>query len=457
MTAAAAEGGAELGGGAGPAVAVVMSRFPKHTETFVVNEILGLRRQGLRVEILPLLPRQRGPVQPLARPLVDQARYGPIVGREPLRALARRVAGQPRTLAGIVGRLAADTWRHPTTLVKDLVLLPRVCVLADELDRLGVEHVHAHFLTHGGFAAWALGRLTGRPWSVVAHGSDVHRRQAMMATKVAEASFVAAVSAFNRRVILDVCRRPDLSERVLVVRCGVDLDRLTPRDGALADGPLPDGPLPDGQPFDGAAPLVVCVGTLHEVKGQRYLLAALASLNRRGRRVDAVLAGDGPDRRMLEELARELGVAEQVTFTGSLAHDRVVDLYRRAAVVVTPSVVSSDGRREGIPTVLLEAMACGVPVVASDLTGIPELVEHRVTGLLTPPGDPEAIARAVETLLDDPALAADLVARAAERVRAEYDLAATSARLAGLLTGRPALQPEPVPQPEIQPERASNR
>lgn len=431
----------------GPAVAVVMSRFPKHTETFVVNEILGLRRQGLRVEILPLLPRQRGPVQPLARPLVEQARYGPMVGREPLRALARRVAGQPRTLAGIVGRLAADTWRHPTTLVKDLVLLPRVCVLADELDRLGVEHIHAHFLTHGGFAAWALGRLTGRPWSVVAHGSDVHRRQAMMATKVAEASFVAAVSAFNRRVILDVCRRPDLSERVLVVRCGVDLDRLTPRDG-----PPPDGPLSDG-----AAPLVVCVGTLHEVKGQRHLLAALAALKRRGRRVDAVLAGDGPDRRSLEEVARELGVADQVTFTGSLAHDRVVDLYRRAAVVVTPSVVSSDGRREGIPTVLLEAMACGVPVVASDLTGIPELVEHGVTGLLTPPGDPEAIARAVETLLDDPALSLDLVSRAAERVRAEYDLVATSARLAGLLTGRPAIQPQPMPEPALRSERASSR
>ena len=436
MTAGDVAGG---GDGGEPAVAVVMSRFPKHTETFVVNEILGLRRQGLRVEILPLLPRQRGPIQPLARPLVDQARYGPMMGRQPLRALARRAAGQPRALAGIVGRLAADTWRHPTTLVKDLVLLPRVCVLADELDRLGVEHVHAHFLTHGGFAAWALGRLTGRPWSVVAHGSDVHRRQAMMATKVAEASFVAAVSAFNRRVILDVCGRPDLAERVLVVRCGVDLDRLTPRVGPLSEGPLSDG----------EAPLVVCVGTLHEVKGQRYLLAALASLRRRGRRVDAVLAGDGPDRRSLEELARELGVADQVTFTGSLAHDRVVDLYRRAAVVVTPSVVSSDGRREGIPTVLLEAMACGVPVVASDLTGIPELVEHGVTGLLTPPGDPAAIARAVETLLDDPALAADLVDRAAERVRAEYDLTATSARLVALLRGqllpaRPVRQPRPA-------------
>lgn len=427
MTAAGATGD-------GGAVAVVVSRFPKLTETFVVNEILGLRRQGVRVEILPLLPRQRGPVQPLARPLVDQARYGPMVGREPLRALLRRAAGQPRVLAGIVGRLAADTWRHPTTLVKDLILLPRVCVLADEVGRLDVGHVHAHFLTHGGFAAWALGRLTGRPWSVVAHGSDVHRRQAMMATKVAEASFVAAVSAFNRRVILDVCRRsgtgpgtgPDPvgagpAERVLVARCGVDLDRLTPRNG----------PPPPGDP------VVVCVGTLHEVKGQRHLLAAVASLRRQGRRVNAVLAGDGPDRRSLEELARELDVADRVTFTGPLAHDRVIDLYRRASVLVTPSVVSSDGRREGIPTVLLEAMACGVPVVASDLTGIPELVEPGVTGLLTPPGDHEAIARAIETLLDDPGLAAGLVARAAERVRADYDLAATSARLARLLTAPP--------------------
>lgn len=402
--------------GRDPVVAVVMSRFPKFTETFVVTEILGLSRQGLQIEIFPLLAEQGGPRQPAAEPLVRGARYGAPWGLEAWRTVARTAWRRPRALAGIVGRLMIDTRRHPSMLAKDLILLPRVCAIAEEIEARQVDHVHAHFLTHGGFAAWALHRLTGRPYSVVAHGSDVHRHQAMMRTKVAEAAFVAAVSSFNRDVIIRHCG-PDVADRVQVVRAGIDLDRITPREQE-----------PTGDP------VLLCVGTLHEVKGQRFLLEAAARLSRQGRNVRVVLLGDGPDGDSLKALTDQLGCADRVLFAGAVNHDEVLRWYERSTVVVTPSVPSSDGRREGIPTVLMEAMATGVPVVGSDLTGIPELIEHGVTGLLSPPGDAAALADALASLLDDPDMAARLGRAGRERVAAEFDVVATTRQLARMMT-----------------------
>lgn len=397
-------------------IAVVMSRFPKFTETFVVNEILGLEARGLTVEIFPLLPEQPGPHQPQAEPLVRRAHFGRPWGRTAILALVDLIRTRPACLASIVFRLIADTWRSPSMLLKDLFLIPRICAISSAISELRVSHIHAHFLTHGGFAAWALGRITGLPYSVVAHGSDVHRHQAMMTTKVAEAEFIAAISEFNRSVI---DRRCGGVGRVEVVHCGIDVARI----------------VPPSRPDRAPEPLVVCVGTLHEVKGQRYLIEAVAELKRRGRRVDVELIGSGPDRAMLTDLTSRLDVDDLVTFAGSLDHDKVIERYMRAHIMVAPSVASRDGRREGIPTVIMEAMAAGTPVIASALSGIPELVIHGETGLLVEPGDAVGIADAIERLLANEAEAAALAATANRRVRGEFDISSTTARLAELMSG----------------------
>ncbi len=395
-------------------IAVVMSRFPKFTETFVVNEILGLEARGVAVEIFPLLPEQPGPHQPRAEPLVRRAHFGRPWGLPAIAALVDLLITRPGCLVSIVLRLIADTWRAPTMLVKDLYLIPRTCAIADRISSSQVSHIHAHFLTHGGFAAWALGRITGLPYSVVAHGSDVHRHQGTMTTKVAEAEFIAAISEFNRSVIRRRCGEVG---RVEVVHCGIDVAHIVP---AGRHDRAPD-------------PLVVCVGTLHEVKGQRHLIEAVAELKRRGRRVDVELIGSGRDHAKLADLAAWLDVDDRVTLTGSLEHGQVIERHRRAHIMVAPSVPSSDGRREGIPTVIMEAMAAGTPVIASALSGIPELVIHGETGLLVEPGDAVGIADAIERLLDDENEAAALAAEAGRRVREDFDITSTTARLAELM------------------------
>jgi colanic acid/amylovoran biosynthesis glycosyltransferase len=400
-----------------PRVAVVVSRYPKFTETFVVNEILALERLGIDVEVDPLLPEEKGPQQPAVRDVRAPVHFGDPWAPAAIRALVATAWRQPAALSSVLGRLARDTWRHPAFLLKDLVLLPRICSIARSLRGRGVTHVHAHFATHAGFAAWVIGRLTGLPYSIVAHGSDVHRHRAMMRTKFAEAAFVATVSEFNRRVIEQQCG-PDVGDRVKVVRFGVDTS-------AVGE--------PEATAEPGAEPVVVCVGTLHEVKGQRYLIEAVHDLVGRGRSVRLVLVGEGADRRELEDLARSLGVDDRVRFEGAVPHRDVIALYRRADVVVAPSVPSRDGRKEGIPTVLIEAMAVGVPVVASDLTGIPELVEHDRTGLLFEPGNSEELAGALERLAAEPGLGTRLAQAGRRRVVEDYDIDRTAAQIADLM------------------------
>lgn len=401
-------------------VAVIVSRFPKFTETFVVNEILALERLGITVDVHPLLPMEPAPHQPVARPLVERAHFGSPWGRASLRSFLGRLARQPMTIGRIAVLLVRRTWRRPTVLVKDLVLLPRICAIADDLERDGVSHVHAHFATHAGFAAFCIGRLTGLPYSIVAHGSDVHRHQLMLAEKIREAAFVATVSDYNRRVLLSVSD-PAAGERVEVIRVGVDLAGLDDLDVTTSAIDMPD------------TPLLLCVGTLHEVKGQQHLIRAVAEVVRRGRPVRLELIGDGTDRPALEQIITDLRLDDCVALVGSLPHASVLERYRSAAIVIAPSVPSRDGRKEGIPTVLIEAMALGANVLASDLAGISELVEHEVTGLLTPPGDAAAIADAIERLLDDPALARRLREAASARILDEYDLERTAARMSELM------------------------
>ena len=174
---------------------------------------------------------------------------------------------------------------------------------------------------------------------------------------------------------------------------------------------------------------MTCVGTLHEVKGQRHLIEAAALLVERGIDLEITFIGDGPDRAELEARVAELGLGTRVTFAGQRRRAEVLERLAATDVLVAPSVPTAEGKREGLPVVLIEALAAGVPAVASDLSGIPELVETDVTGILVPPGDAPAIADALERLARDPALRARLAAGGRARVAAEFDLDANARRL----------------------------
>jgi colanic acid/amylovoran biosynthesis glycosyltransferase len=396
-----------------PRVAYVMSRFPKLTETFVLAELLAVERRGVMVDVYPLLRRREAVEHPEAQPLAARARYLPFVSRAVLASQVHWLRRRPRRYLGALRAVATGAWGNANFLAGGLATFPKVAHAARLMEADGVAHVHCHFANHPAVAGLVVHRLTGIPFSFTAHGSDLHKDRTMLAKKVAEAAFVATVSEDNRRLIVGDCGER-CAPKVHVVRAGIDTAFFAP----------------NGRHRPAATSLaVLCVGTLHTVKGQAHLIEACRLLVRDGVDVTCRMVGDGPDRAALAERIGRAGLGDRIALAGARTRAEVAAELRTATVLAAPSVPTRDGRREGIPVALMEAMSAGLPVVASRLSGIPELVEEGVTGLLVPPGDPAALAAALERLARDPVLRERLGRAARKRVVREFSVARSSGEL----------------------------
>ena len=394
-------------------VAYVMSRFPKVTETFILFEMIAVERAGAKVELFPLLRERTSVMHEEARPYVDRAHYRPFVSARIAASNLRYLRRDPRVYLSMWWEVLKGTWGSLNFFVGALGVVPKSVDAAAAFAELGIEHVHCHFATHPAVAGLVIHRLTGIPFSFTAHGSDLHVDRHMLPQKVEAAAFVVTVSEFNRRVIVEECGE-ELATGVEVIHCGVDTSVFAPPDHPVA-------------PTEALS--VVCVGTLHEVKGQEFLVRAVAKVAEKGIDVRCTFVGGGPDEGALRQLAEELGVGDRVTFLGVVPQGVVVEAVRNASVVCAPSVPTRSGKREGIPVVLMEAMSAARPVVASRLSGIPELVIDGESGLLVTPGDADEIAAALQRLHHEPELRARLGEAARRRVMADFDVNRNARRL----------------------------
>jgi colanic acid/amylovoran biosynthesis glycosyltransferase len=395
-----------------PKVAYIMSRFPKLTETFILYEMLALEDQGVQVEIYPLLRERTTVMHPEAMAMVERAHFQPFVSWPIVRAQLRYLRRKPLAYLGALWSVLRSTIGSLNFFVGALGIFPKTVYFAELMEAEGVNHVHAHFANHPTVAAFIIHRLAGIPYSFTAHGSDLHVDRHMLREKVAEAAFVVPISGYNKELIIEECGE-QFRANIVVIHCGVDTQVFQPVVRASA-GLL----------------TILCIGTLHEVKGQTYLIDACRLLNQRGIAFTCNFVGDGPDREMLAAQIAKAGLEEHVHLLGRRNREEIAGLLQAADVVVAPSVLTKEGKREGIPVVLMEAMGSGVPVIASGISGIPELVQHERSGLLTPPRDGQAIADALERLQRDPVLRARLGRAGREKVLSDFDLATNAAALA---------------------------
>jgi colanic acid/amylovoran biosynthesis glycosyltransferase len=361
-------------------VLYVLKRYPRLSETFVVREICQLEAAGATVSIDALLPAESGLQHPEVASVRAVVRY---IARHPrLRSASvahvhlRVGVRRPSAWIGCALRARRDgTWRR----------FVQAGFVADRVRREGITHVHAHFATAACEVAQAAAALAGVPFTVTAHAKDIFHTDNIphLARRVAGAASVVTVSEFNVAHL----RQTVPNTPVRFIANGMA--------AASMHGPARLGP-------------VLCVARLVAKKGVDTLLEAVALAAPDFPMMRVEIIGDGELSEPLQTLAHKLGIAERVRFLGPQSSDAVMDAYRRCSVLALPCRVTTDGDRDGMPTVILEALARGIPVVSTDVCGINEVVHHGQTGLLVEPDDPHALAAAIGKLWSDSDLAGQL-------------------------------------------------
>lgn len=430
-------------GGVGATVAVLLSRFPTVTETFILREVDEMERQGQAVRLVPLLREEPEVVHQDARPWMGRALFTEYLSRRILGANLRAFLDAPGRYLSVVGRLVRGMIASPPFLIRSLALFPKAIYLARRLEAEGIRHVHAHYATHPATVAWVMAELSGISFSVTAHAHDIFVDQTFLEEKLETATLVRVISAFNRDYLLS--RFPQLEgSKVHVVHAGVDVGRYAV--GRRVRSHSGNGSAGSDGGWDRSVselPLVLAVASLRRYKGVSVLLEACYLLQRGRIPLQCAVAGDGPLRDELEALIAAYGLDDRAHLLGAVSEDEVRDLLARASVFVLPSLVQRDGQMDGIPVALMEAMAAGVPVVASELSGIPELVEDGTSGILVSPGNADAVATAVRTLLTRPRVAREIGERGRERVREAFSLQGTVSQLLDLLAEEAVAAPSP--------------
>lgn len=399
-------------------IAYLTSRYPLVSHTFIMREVLALRKLGVQVDTFTIRRPDNEEI-PAAIDREESRRTYAILPARPmqlvldhLRMLWSRPGGYLTalwtTLSCRAPGLRAGIW--------NLFYFAEAAVLASELRRRSIRHVHVHFANVPANVTMLASRMSGGTWSMTLHGlSDFQDPSPERLTeKIRSAALVICVSDFGRAQAM-LHSEPAMWEKIHRVHCGID----------------PDGYVgPDGQQEDGnSRPIrLLNVARLAPEKGHCVLLRAIRRVLDQGIELVCTFVGGEGDCRSYQELAEELGITDRVAFVGAVGHDEIHRYYSNADIFVLPSFA------EGLPVVLMEAMASRLPVIATQIMGVPELVESGVNGLLVPPGRIRPLADAISHLAEDSELRRQMGANGREKVCREFDVRLTGQELWRLLS-----------------------
>lgn len=398
-----------MSGAVRPVLGMVLKGYPRISETFISNEILLLEKLGFTIHIFSMRRGRENFTHHSVGRIRARIDYLPetfLRHLPPLmfHNLCLAIRSPRRYAAGLrtVRRRFMRT-RNPASLRH---FLQAGYLVSKCLPGRGVGHLHAHFAHSPTSVALYASELSGLPFSFTGHAKDIYTSDPeQLREKIARARFVVTCTEFNRRHLLALGDGTETP--VHRIYHGIDTG-LFASGGEIRAAPVRTKRL-----------LTVC--RLTEKKGVPTVLRALKHLHARGVALDYTLIGDGAEREKILGMIRELGLEPVCRWLGSQPHHVVLEHYRRADLFVLGCEVASDGDRDGIPNVLFESMAMGVPVVTTAVSAIPELVESGMTGLLVPPKQPQALADAMLAMLTDEALRRRVIPAARERVLRDFD------------------------------------
>lgn len=422
-------------------VAYILASFPTLTETFVMGEIIELRQYGIPIALFALRESQSPVQQPEAQALRPEVCYACCL--HSFRLVRVNViwgCQDPVRYFRTWWLMFRGSLRNPIHLLKTLVLFLKAVELADRLVRQGIGHVHAHWATYPTTVAMVISELTGLSYSFTAHAWDISLIRTLLPEKVRRARFVVTCTRENQAALRAMLPKRE-EHKIYLNYHGIPVKRFASVDRVAS----------------GDVPVITACGALFERKGFADLVRACGILKRRGRRFRCFIIGEGPQRRQLERLVAAEGVGEEITLLGAVPQAEVIRHYARSDLFALPCLTRSlrvpdheadlvkaieawfEGKgsiiKDGIPNVLVEAMAMGIPVVSTRISGIPELVQDGTNGFLVPPRQPVRLAQAIECLLLDPDLRKRLGEKGASDVRSGFDRKKNAMALAGIFLG----------------------
>lgn len=382
-------------------IAYMMSRFPLLSETFIVREMNEFERQGGEISLFPLICQEQEITHYEAEQWLERRNCIPFIDINVLRTLVKTFIKSPWRLIKVFINIFFWNLPSPKFLLRSLILFPKSIHTANKIMAEKIDHVHVHYASHPALVAYIIHQFTGISYSITIHSHDIYDNRVMLKQKLGAAKFLVTISNFNVDYLINLLGNW-VKDKVFVIHSGVNLSEFSPKK---------DRQLNTTKKF-----VLLQIGSLHWKKGQTFFLKAIKILDSEVGNLQVQIIGDGPERKNLEKLIIELGLTNTVHLLGAKNQVEVKQFLSNADCYIQTSI------SEGIPVALMEALACELPVISTNITGIPELVLDGETGILVPPKDAASIANAIQFIINNPDLAKKYGKAGRKHVEEEFNL-----------------------------------
>ena len=402
-----------------PTIAYIAQFFPILTETFVYREVNALREQGYDVVTLANRTPDMNKLSQESLVLMDTTEYVfPLQLFAFLFAHLYFIFNCPKQYVSTLWTVMSQQDESWDNRRRTLGHFGGGVYLAHRVRNQQIQHIHAHFSVNAATIGLVIARLLNISYSFTVH-NNIFTDRLILREKLRAAKFIISISEYSRRFLVDYAPEiPDLEDKISIVRCGIAPDQFIPERNISADSERP--------------PHIVSLSSLTERKGMPMLVEACRILRDRGVPFTCTIAGDGPQRALLEQKIGDYELENHVRLAGRYFQEEIRDYLNNAHVFALACVTASNGDIDGVPVALMEAMAMKVPTVSTYVSGIPELIDHEISGLLVPEQSPEELADAIERLLDDQPFANALATEAREKVTREFNLDNSAQQLISL-------------------------
>lgn len=398
-------------------IAYILSQFPETHETFILREIIELKNNNIDLALFSLKKCKDKVIHPQAQEYLRKIHYSSLISLRIIGALFYFTWHKPIECIQLFHYLIRLNFSSLGFLIKSLAIVPISLYYAKLMRDLHITHIHAHWATIPTTSAVIISEILGIPFSFTAHAWDIFLKNPMLEEKVHRAEFVATCTGYNKKYLDSLLGQKE-NNKIFLNYHGIDFDTLPEIRKDLDNN------------------LILSIGRLCEQKGFPYLIEACSMLRNKGHQFRCVIIGEGPDRNALTAQINELGLQEYVFLDGMKPQSYIFEMFNKARTFVLPCVISKNGDRDGIPNVMIEALAMYTPVISTTVSGVPEIIIDHVTGLAVESRNSTRLAGAIIEMLNNPDKCQIYAENGRKLVEEKFDIKKNVRELVSILINR---------------------